>query len=212
MQTLKRTLIEQSLTYEAYAQHNEDLLAQYHHRNPDSVDDLIHSTRINLISMERLDKTARMMAITRVQMAKAAPMTWLVLTESWCNDAAQVLPVLNKMSKLNDKIVYRILFRDENPKLMDAFLTKGTRSIPKLILLDSESLKVLGQWGPRPAALQAFVLEELAKIAEIKDLNANKKRWDELHTQVQRWYAKDKSYSVQQEILAEIGKASLLIV
>lgn len=208
MQSLKRTLIEQSISYEAYAQFIEDLLAQYHHLNPDSVNEHIHFTRMNLISMERLDKTARMMAVTRVQMAKIQPMIWLVLTESWCNDAAQVLPVLNKMAKLNSNIQLQILFRDEQPKLMDAFLTNGTRSIPKVIFLDPTSLKVLGQWGPRPAVLQTFVLEELAKISKIKGADAQKKRSDELSTQVQRWYAKDKSYSIQQEILAEISRIS----
>jgi hypothetical protein len=153
MQSLKRALIEQSISYEAYAQFIEDLLAQYHHRNPDSVDEHVHFTRMNLISMERLDKIARMMAVTRVQMAKVMPMIWLVLTESWCNDAAQVLPVLNKMAKLNSNVQFQILFRDQQPKLMDAFLTNGTRSIPKVIFLDPTSLKVLGQWGPRPAVL-----------------------------------------------------------
>jgi hypothetical protein len=208
MQSLKRALIEQSITYEAYAQFIEDLLAQYHHRNPDSVDEHIHFTRMNLISMERLDKTARMMAVTRVQMAKVMPMIWLVLTETWCNDAAQVLPVLNKMAKLNKNVQFQILFRDQQPKLMDAFLTNGTKSIPKLIFLDPTSLKVLGHWGPRPEALQTFVLEELAKISTIKDVDVQKKRTDELSTQVQRWYAKDKSYSMQQEVLAEISRIS----
>jgi hypothetical protein len=208
MQSLKRTLIEQSISYEAYAQFIEDLLAQYHHRNPDSVEENIHFTRMNLISMVRLDKTARMMAVTRVQMAKVIPMIWLVLTESWCNDAAQVLPVLNKMAKLNSNVQFQILFRDQQPKLMDAFLTNGTRSIPKVIFLDPTSLKVLGQWGPRPVALQTFVIEELAKISAIKEVDVQKKRNDELSTQVQRWYAKDKSYSIQQEILAEIVKIS----
>lgn len=208
MQSLKRTLIEQSISYETYAQFIEDLLAQYHHLNPDSVNEHIHFTRMNLISMERLDKTARMMAVTRVQMAKVQPMIWLVLTESWCNDAAQVLPVLNKMAKLNSNIQLQILFRDQQLKLMDAFLTNGTRSIPKVIFLNPTSLNVLGQWGPRPAVLQNFVLEELAKISKIKGADAQKKRSDELSTQVQRWYAKDKSYSIQQEILAEISKIS----
>ncbi|MEO6721403.1 MAG: thioredoxin family protein [Ferruginibacter sp.] len=52
--------------------------------------------------------------------------TWIVLTEAWCGDSAQNLPVIAEIAKLNpDKIKLYILLRDENPELMDNYLTNG---------------------------------------------------------------------------------------
>ena len=61
-------------------------------------------------------------------------MDWLVLTEAWCGDAAQSLPIINKMAEVSDNITLRLILRDENLDVMDQFLQNGrSRSIPKLI-------------------------------------------------------------------------------
>src|SRR5258708_38830316 len=80
--------------------------------------------------------------------------SWLVLTEGWCGDAAQSLPVMQALAQLNPLIRLRTLLRDENLELMDQYLTNGvSRSIPKLFAMDTYSLTVLFTWSPRPATL-----------------------------------------------------------
>ncbi len=114
-------------------------------------------------------------------------LTWLVITEYWCGDAAQSIGLLHRVAEeSNGKIDLKLVFRDEHPELMDAFLTNGSKSIPKLIQLN-EDLEVVGEWGPRPKPAQAMVLDLLAE---------GKKYNDPLHA----WYAKDRGVHLQQEI------------
>lgn len=207
MQHVDHAILEKSIGYEEYHALIEQLLSQSHYLSLKSIENDTHDTRLNLIRMERLDKTARMTAQTRLQIAALhTPLIWLTLTEVWCGDAAQIVPTIQKMAALNEKIEHRLVFRDQHPELMDAFLTCGTRSIPLTIILEKKSLKVLGHWGPRPQELQAFVLENLQDLSKIKAEQDYKTRNAEFLTKVQRWYAKDKTYSTQKEFLEVLKK------
>jgi len=62
----------------------------------------------------------------------------LVITESWCGDAAQIVPVVHKIAELNPKITMKLVFRDENEELMNLFLTNGGKAIPIVVFLDLE--------------------------------------------------------------------------
>ena len=44
------------------------------------------------------------------------PITWLVLTEGWCGDAAQTLPIINKIAKESDLIIYSDGFKSSIDK------------------------------------------------------------------------------------------------
>jgi hypothetical protein len=94
---------------------------------------------------------------------------------------------------LNPLITLRFLMRDENPALMDRYLTNGvSRSIPKLIAVDTVTAEELFTWGPRPTPLQAMFMklrEEGTPYAAIKE-------------ELQRWYNKDKTITIQQEMAA----------
>ena len=97
----------------------------------------INYTQLNDRRMSRWDKTLKLTNEVQEQIARMeANLLFLVLTESWCGDASPSLPVMNKIAELNPNIEFKIILRDENPELMDAFLTNGARSIPKLIILD----------------------------------------------------------------------------
>jgi hypothetical protein len=124
---------------------------------------------------------------------------WLVITEPWCGDSAQNLPVFQKLADLSGgNIELSFLYRDENPVLMDAFLTKGSRSIPKLVQLDSH-LNVNGIWGPRPTIAQKLVAEWKANPETAADYS----------THLHLWYAKDKQKSLEAEILKLLAKANM---
>ena len=121
------------------------------------------------------------------------PQTWLVLTEGWCGDAAQSLPVIKALADLNPQIRMRILLRDENPELMDLYLTNGiSRSIPKLIALDPTTGTELFTWGPRPTALQE----------SFYGMRSEGLPYDVIKEELQRWYNTDRTVTIQQDLAA----------
>ena len=153
---------------------------------------LLEYSKLNVVRMNRLDKTTELLPeLSALVQSIAAPQTWLVLTEGWCGDAAQIIPVLHKLAALNSNIRLRFLLRDENLELMDMYLTKGiSRSIPKLIVLD-ENNDELFNFGPRPAALQEMFYH----------LKANAVPNAVIKEEIHKWYAKDKTITTQLELL-----------
>ncbi len=186
--------IEKSLTYVAYGKLIADLLSQGRTTGPDQSEAFIHYTLLNQQRMHRLDKT--MLLLPSVQTAirsVTVGQTWLVLTEAWCGDAAQSIPVMNAMTVLNPTISLRLILRDENPELMDRYLTNGVaRSIPKLIGLDTATMEELFTWGPRPAVLQERFYKMKAEGVE----------YHLIKEELQRWYNKDRTISIQEELAA----------
>lgn len=128
--------------------------------------------------------------------------TWLLITETWCGDAANSVPVIAKLAELNPAIDLRIVLRDENLELMDQFLTKGGRSIPKLIGLDS-GLNVLFDWGPRP--------EELQKIYWDWRESENKIPYSEFHLVIQKWYNENKARGIQKELYESLNSLGISV-
>src|SRR6476660_9616032 len=98
-------------------------------------ENLLEYSKLNVARMNRLDKTIELIPELREAVEQIlSPQTWLVLTEGWCGDAAQIAPVFDKIAQLNSNIELKFLLRDETPELMNWYLTNGkSRSIPKLI-------------------------------------------------------------------------------
>ncbi len=117
----------------------------------------------------------------------------LVIAEDWCGDASNTVPVLAKLGDAADCLEMRVVRRDEHPEVMDRYLTDGARSIPIVIALDSE-FRELGRWGPRPAALQQWVMENKLSMPS-----------SERYPRVRRWYAKDKGAATLREVLELLG-------
>ena len=114
----------------------------------------------------------------------------LVLAEDWCGDASNTIPVLARLADSAPGVELRILRRDEHPEVMDQYLTNGARSIPIVIVLDRD-FSELGHWGPRPYALQSWVLAERARgVAK-----------EELYPSVRKWYARDHGETTLREVL-----------
>ena len=181
-------------SYAAYRQLVDDALAQDRTTGPIQNEALTQFTRLNVQRMSRLDKTTHLLP----ELAEAArqapyPLVWLVLTEGWCGDAAQIIPVLEHVAAAAaGRIRTAYLLRDENPDLMDRYLTGTSRAIPRLVVLRADTLTEVAQWGPRPAEAQALV----------NRLKAEGMPHDDFITQVHTWYAHDKTQATQQELLA----------
>lgn len=145
--------------------------------------------------MDRIEKTVNLIPeLKQVLQACDKPLYWIVLVEAWCGDGAQNLPILTKMAEASSCIELRILLRDENLDVIDAHLTSGGRSIPKLICLEKDTLKEIGEWGPRPAAAQRMVDEFKRGSGPV----LNK---EELERNIHLWYAGDHSLSLQHEFM-----------
>ena len=192
-----RSIIEQSLTrsysYQEYRNVVSTLLKEGKSTGNEQSEDLTHYSELNEVRMNRLDKTMVVPEenIKRLQEINSE-MIWLVISEGWCGDAAQILPIIHKMAEQSEKIDLKIVFRDENEELMNLFLTNGTKSIPKLIVLDKNSLEVLGDFGPRPTEAKQLILDYKATHGVVDET---------AKTELQKWYLHDKGLSTQGEIL-----------
>ncbi len=128
------------------------------------------------------------------------PRRLLVLSEDWCGDASNTVPVLARLAEAAPTLELRVVERDDNPELMDAYTTDGSRSIPVAVVLD-EDFEPRGRWGPRPEELQAWVLGEKRK-GERPDA--------EIYREARRWYARDGGETTLRELLAVLEEADTL--
>ncbi|NDI97930.1 thioredoxin family protein [Flavobacterium sp. LaA7.5] len=191
--------LEKSYSYSEYRNHIAQLLLEGLSTGNTQSEDLTHYSTLNEVRMNRLEKTLKITPeITEKLKAIKKNYIFLVLSEGWCGDAAQTLPIMEKMAQENDLIDLRIVLRDENSELMDGFLTNGSRSIPKLILVDPENNTVLGNWGPRPAGATQLIKDYKTKYGVINQ---------EAKTELQKWYLHDKGMSTMQEIIELLEEA-----
>lgn len=161
-------------------------------------EDLVHYTKLNAQRSRRIAKTSVIAPALEKHIRNLPAQTWLLITETWCGDAANSVPLIAKLAELNEKIDLRVVLRDENADLMDQFLTKGGRSIPKLIGLDDE-LSVLFDWGPRPEELQQIYWDWRDSDAD------GKMPYSEFHLVIQKWYNDNKSVALQEELSEKIS-------
>jgi len=198
MKDIIKKSLQKTYTYQAYKDLVKTLLLEGKSTGPNQSEDLTNYSLLNDKRMKRLDKTIKILDDTK-QFLKTikSPQTWLVLTEGWCGDAAQNLPVIHKMAEVNSNINLQLVLRDENLELMDLFLTNGGRSIPKLIALDKD-LNILFTWGPRPQTATNMVLDYKTKHGS---LDAQFKQ------DLQVWYNKDKGESIQNDFKELINKS-----
>ncbi len=194
---ITNTLIEKALNYQQYRQLLDQLVEAGQTTGPIQNESLAAYTKQNVQRMRRLDKTVELMPELEQVLAKLeTPWIWLVLTEGWCGDAAQNIPVIEQMAEVaQPHIQVRYLLRDEHPTLMDAYLTNGTRSIPKLICLTANALTELGTWGPRPKIAHEMV-RQFKQKGELTH--------EEYVVEIIKWYNEDKTTTLQHEFLALI--------
>ncbi len=166
-------LLAKTMDYDTYMQFSEQLVAEGRTSGPNQSAPYIYYTKLNFQRMKRLNKTVLIpenLALLLKQ--KGTNWQWIIITEPWCGDAAQCVPVLEKLALAGENIQTLYLLRDEHPSVMDAYLTNGGRSIPKLICLDSNGDEIY-TWGPRPSVIQEVMnrlktdgVTEIATIVE----------------------------------------------
>jgi len=181
-------------TYTAYRQLLDDLLAEGKTTGPQQTPELVEYTALNVQRMQRLDKTVKVQpALATAAAGLQGQYIWLIITEGWCGDAAQIVPVLEAVAQASQgHLTTRYVLRDEHPALMDQYLTGASRAIPKLLVLDANTLAEITHWGPRPVPARELVQRLKAEGMPHDDFIR------ELHT----WYAHDRTQTTQTEMLA----------
>ncbi|MFC7357846.1 thioredoxin family protein [Jejudonia soesokkakensis] len=198
--TLKRTntlqlykdTLANSMSYPEYRALVADHVIRGTSSGPEQTEALSQYTLLNDSRMRRLDKTTKVSEeIIQAFKDFKGNQTWLVLTESWCGDAAQTMPVMNVLANLSENIDFKVALRDENLEVMNQFLTNGSLSIPKLIVLNNKTNKLIATWGPRPSVASKMV-------AEYKTIHGV--LTPEFKQELQVWYNKDKGQNTIQDL------------
>jgi len=189
--------LKDSLSYSDYRNLVSQLVEEKSTTGNEKTEALVNYTMLNDRRMKRWDKTVKVSEEVRKKIGNSdKKVTLLVLTESWCGDAAHIMPVINKVAELNDNIDYKVVLRDENDALMNQFLTNGGKSIPKLIAIDNETNEVVNTFGPRPSVATEMVNNYKAEHGKLTP---------EFKEDLQRWYNKDKGQSTIDDLVNILG-------
>lgn len=197
---MKKTIqdsLKNSFSYKEYREHVSKLIQEGKSTGHTQTEDLLQYSELNETRLKRLDKTIKVISEIENQLSNLSEKnTWLVISEGWCGDAAQIVPIINKMAEVSNFIDLRIVLRDDNDELMNQFLTNGARAIPKLIVLDKDN-KVIGNWGPRPEPARKLIADYKAANGVVDE---------PAKIELQKWYLQDKGITTQKEITSLMTK------
>jgi hypothetical protein len=191
------TAVKEAITYSEYVSLIKKNLEEGKSTGIVQSEEYLEYSKINLQRMQRLDKTIVLAEDFKKTLDQiSGNYLLLTLTEGWCGDAAQLVPLFACIEKYHPQLKLRILLRDEHPEIMKQYLTNGSRSIPKIICVDEKTLSEKFNWGPRPEALQSQVIPLIRSGATKADKSLF----------IQKWYNTDKTLSSQKELVALFHK------
>jgi thioredoxin-like negative regulator of GroEL len=195
--------IKKSIAYSTYRTLIKGLLVEGKSTGSEQSESLFNFSKLNDKRMDRLDKTLKISTETSEALNKLTDnFTLLVLAEGWCGDAAQILPVINKIAESSSKIDLKIVCRDENEDLMNQFLTNGGKAIPKVIVVNNKN-EVLNSWGPRPSEATKMVNDYKAAHGGLDDI---------FKKDLQIWYNKDKGNNTQKDLLNILEASTVEVI
>ncbi len=179
--------------YNAFFAWTSELAEKFQTSGVDQTEEQKKFTQLNYKRMERWNKTFQLTdSLAKVLSDLQRNQVWVVITETWCGDSAQLLPGIAHIAEASEgKIKLKIILRDDNPEWMNNYMTNGTKSIPKLISFDTDGNELF-VWGPRPQGAIEILKEWKANPETI-----NK---EQFHVNLHTWYGKDKGQGLQSEI------------
>lgn len=199
LQEIIKKATEVAISYDQYRAFVEAHTANGTNSGDEVTEALTEYTKLNNQRMKRLDKTMKLLPENQEFLEVFdKDVYFLIITESWCGDAAQTMPMMNKVAQAAG-IDFKVVLRDENPKLMDQFLTNGGRSIAKLILVDNQTGLPVTTWGPRPTKATALVAAEKAAKGVLGP---------EFKQELQTWYNKDKGKDTENDLIEMLKAVS----
>jgi hypothetical protein len=146
------------------------------------------------LGLQRMNRTLKKLVIDEEQVNELKSKNFdgkiLIISEAWCGDASATVPALVNFFEGHNEV--KIFLRDSDSSLIEQFLTNGTQSIPKVIILDKE-FKVKNSWGPRPKFGHDLLLKYKADPE-----NYTK---DMFYNDLQIYYSRNRGKDAIQEIL-----------
>jgi len=189
--------LAESYTYPEYSQLMQDYAASGKTTGPQATDTFVHFSKLNASRVKRLNRKSEAYPEIAEQMGEIMrSLHFYFITESWCGDAAQVLPVVQAVIAEIPEAKTSVVLRDDNPELMADFLTDGGMSIPIIIVTDGTDGQILGHWGPRPAKMQALVID--------RKHSDNPEPYDTFSLKLQEMYRNDEGRMIQEEFSAKL--------
>lgn len=193
MQKTIEKALNNSFSYLEYREFVTRLISEGKSTGHSQTEDLLKYSQLNETRMNRLEKTIVVPnEISEKLNALPKNYIWLTLTEGWCGDAAQIIPILHKMDEASSKIDLRLVLRDDNDDLMQLFLTNGSKSVPKVIILDKDTKEVVTTWGPRPEPARKLIADYKAKNGVVDE---------PIKIELQKWYLHDKGLTTMNEFV-----------
>ena len=187
------------MNYAQYKQLYDEILADPNPKAPYDNPDYQHYTQLNRSRMKRWDKQLTIAdPLLRTLQQLDRPQHWIILSEPWCGDAAHSVPFLMAMTQQNKVISYDIQLRDSPPFLIEHYLTRGSKSIPKLIVRDAQGTDLF-TWGPRPKPIQQLM----------EEMKAAGNDMESIILAMQNWYNEDQGRSLCAELLTCFQQANL---
>ncbi len=133
--------------------------------------------------------------VARVR-AMPAKRRLLVVAEATCSDSVATVPYLAKLVEEADgRLDMRLVSRTAGRPVMEAHRTPDGRAATPTVVVLNEDGQFVGAWSERPAALQAWYIEQKPVLTRA-----------ELLAQKTSWYAKDAGKSAIAEIVALLMK------
>jgi thiol-disulfide isomerase/thioredoxin len=194
--TLVKNSLKKSISYSTYRTLIKGLLVEGKSTGNNQSDVFLDFSKLNDKRMDRLDKTIKISEETQNALNQLKNnYTFLAIAEGWCGDAAQILPVINKIAEASNNIILKVVCRDENDELMNDFLTNGGKAIPKIIIINHKN-EVVNSWGPRPSIATKMVLD-------YKEINGSIDA--DFKKDLQIWYNKNKGNNIQEDIITVLN-------
>ncbi len=195
-------IIKRGREGKAFSEFSRDLIDYVNNTNPASLNEnelvIYNYNKLNVQRMKRITATYKLSEKSRDLLGKnKKEMFWLVITEGWCGDSAQSLPVISEIANATPGVELRIIERDLNTDIMDLYLTEGKRSIPRVVGFSAEGAQLF-LWGARPSNLQELVKRRISE-------GVPSENW---HEEVHAWYAKDKGLSIENEFCLIVEKCN----
>ncbi len=193
MQNIIENALDNSFSYLEYRQLVSKLISEGKSTGHNQTEALLHYSELNETRMNRLEKKLKVpQELTEKLNNLTKDYIWLTISEGWCGDAAQIIPILHKLEEASNKVELKLVLRDDNDELMQLFLTNGSKSIPKVIILEKETKEVITSWGPRPEPARKLISDYKAQHGVVDE---------PIKIELQKWYLHDKGLTTMKELV-----------
>jgi hypothetical protein len=200
---ITREIFNRGLSYQDFKKLTDQLVLEGKTTGANQSQAYLEYTRLNQQRMHRWDKTLKVSArMAELVQSISEHQAWTIITEAWCGDGAQSIPYIARLADLNPNIELKIIMRDEYPEVMDAYLTNGARSIPKLVAMTADLVCELFTWGPKPTYL---IEKQKAYKHDSQGVS-----YQDYSAEVHLWYAKNKNHDLELELYPLIQSSLIL--